>query len=243
MPFLHNWLRKRPYTLCGSCRWIGDLQLCYSPLGPLLLKNLEQNAVEQGQVDCFKLAAPRVRAHARHLARGHASSRRQPTGHNRRCTTTTAGPTAPHRRPHPNPVATRTTSTCRANRPCHRPTNGRTAVLGLRPRTSPPPPPPMPRPSYKKLRTLPLYAHVSPPLALSTAAPPLRWPRWAPCSDHPCSRPSLQTFYLELPKASVVACWPVPPVGSPEGSFQRPPSRNPASPPRRCRLTPNFGPK
>jgi hypothetical protein len=75
MPFVHNWLRKRPYTLCRSCRGIGDLQLCYSLLGSLLLKNLEQNAVEQGQVGCFKSAAPRVRAHARRRARGHATDR------------------------------------------------------------------------------------------------------------------------------------------------------------------------
>jgi hypothetical protein len=34
-------LRKRPYALNQSCRGIGDLQLCYSLLGSLLLKNLE----------------------------------------------------------------------------------------------------------------------------------------------------------------------------------------------------------
>jgi hypothetical protein len=93
MCFVHNWLRKRPYTLCRSCRGIGDLQLCYSPLGPLLLKNLEQNTVEQGQVGCFKSVAPRVRAHARRRARGHASLCRRPTEHNCQCTAATAGPT------------------------------------------------------------------------------------------------------------------------------------------------------
>jgi hypothetical protein len=25
---VHNWLRKIPYTICGSCRGMGDLQLC-----------------------------------------------------------------------------------------------------------------------------------------------------------------------------------------------------------------------
>jgi hypothetical protein len=27
--FVQKWLRKRPYTLCGSGRGLGDLQLCY----------------------------------------------------------------------------------------------------------------------------------------------------------------------------------------------------------------------
>jgi hypothetical protein len=50
MRFVHNWLRKRPYTLCRSCRGIGDLQLWYSPLGPLQFKNLEKNPSKQGQM-------------------------------------------------------------------------------------------------------------------------------------------------------------------------------------------------
>jgi hypothetical protein len=83
---------KRPYTLCRSCSGIGDLQLCYSPLRPLLLKNLEQNAVEQGQVSYFKSAAPHVRAHARRCAPWPHQPRRRPTGHNRRCPAATAGP-------------------------------------------------------------------------------------------------------------------------------------------------------
>jgi hypothetical protein len=44
---VHKWLRKRPYAFHESCRGLGDLQLCYSPLGPLLFKNLEIFAVEQ----------------------------------------------------------------------------------------------------------------------------------------------------------------------------------------------------
>jgi hypothetical protein len=103
MQIVQKWLRKTIYGLCRSCRGLGDLQLCYSPFGPLLLKILEQNAVEQGQVKFFRTAAHRVRAHARRRARGHASSRHRPTGHNRWSTATTTGPTAPHRRPHPNP--------------------------------------------------------------------------------------------------------------------------------------------
>jgi hypothetical protein len=44
---VHKWLRKRPYAFYESCRGLGDLQLCYSPLGPLLFKNLEIFAIEQ----------------------------------------------------------------------------------------------------------------------------------------------------------------------------------------------------
>jgi hypothetical protein len=58
MLFVHKWLRKRPYTLCRSCRGMGDLQLFYYVLGPLLLKNLEQIAVEQSQIK-FKTSRPR----------------------------------------------------------------------------------------------------------------------------------------------------------------------------------------
>jgi hypothetical protein len=32
MQFVHNWLIKRPYTLCESCRGSRDLQLWYSNL-------------------------------------------------------------------------------------------------------------------------------------------------------------------------------------------------------------------
>jgi hypothetical protein len=95
MQFVQRWLRKTIYGLCRSRRGLGDLQLCYSPVGPLLLKNLKQNTIEQGQVEFFKTAVPRVRAHVRRCARGHASSRCRSTGHNRRCTAATAGPTAP----------------------------------------------------------------------------------------------------------------------------------------------------
>jgi hypothetical protein len=64
LQFVQKWMRKTVCGLCRSCRGLRDLELCYSPLGPLLLKNLEQNTVEQGQVIFFKSAAPHVRAHA-----------------------------------------------------------------------------------------------------------------------------------------------------------------------------------
>jgi hypothetical protein len=44
---VHKWLRKRSHAFYESCRGLGDLQLYYSPLGPLLFKNLEIFAVEQ----------------------------------------------------------------------------------------------------------------------------------------------------------------------------------------------------
>jgi hypothetical protein len=47
MPFVHNWLRKRPYTLCRSCRGMGDLQLCYLGIGQQLLRNFEKNPSKQ----------------------------------------------------------------------------------------------------------------------------------------------------------------------------------------------------
>jgi hypothetical protein len=45
---VQKWLRKRPYALCESCRGLGDLQLCYSLLGPLLFNFLEISSVKQG---------------------------------------------------------------------------------------------------------------------------------------------------------------------------------------------------
>jgi hypothetical protein len=95
MQFVQRWLRKTIYGLRRSCRGLGDLQLCYSPVGPLLLKKLEQNAIEQGQVEFFKTTgAARSRPRATSCAWPRQPTRRS-TGHNRRCTAATAGPTAP----------------------------------------------------------------------------------------------------------------------------------------------------
>jgi hypothetical protein len=134
MPFVHNWLRKRSYTLCRICRGIGDLQLCYSPLGPLLLKNLEQNAVEQGK-SISSSQQHCVFAPTRDVVRVATPAR--VAG---RPGTTTGAPLrllVPRLRTDVHtqtPIAARPTSTGWANRPCRRPTNGRIAVLGLRPR-------------------------------------------------------------------------------------------------------------
>jgi hypothetical protein len=48
-------LRKRPYALCESCRGSGDLQLCYSLLGPLLFNFLEICSVKQGCLKNFRM--------------------------------------------------------------------------------------------------------------------------------------------------------------------------------------------
>jgi hypothetical protein len=89
-----------------------------------LLKNLEQNTVEQGQVIFFKSAAPHVHAHAWRRVRLATPARADGRP------STTAG--APLRPLVPRPrtsvhtlclVAMRRTSIGRANRPCRRPTN------------------------------------------------------------------------------------------------------------------------
>jgi hypothetical protein len=48
MHLVHNWLRKRPYALCKSCKGILDLQLSYTNLGALRFNFLERTTVEQG---------------------------------------------------------------------------------------------------------------------------------------------------------------------------------------------------
>jgi hypothetical protein len=137
MQFAQKWWRKRPYTLCRSCRGIGDLQLCYSPLGPLLLKNLKKNAVEQGQVNFYSMPAPGVRARARRRARGHARPHRRLTGYDRRSTAATAGPKAFHRRSHPILHCHALHAHGPRETDPRRPANGVAAVPRPRARTSP----------------------------------------------------------------------------------------------------------
>jgi hypothetical protein len=48
MPFVHNLLIKPPIGLFKSCRGSADLELSYSHLGALLLRNLEINLVKPG---------------------------------------------------------------------------------------------------------------------------------------------------------------------------------------------------
>jgi hypothetical protein len=58
---VHKWLRKTPYALCRSCRGVWDLQLSYSPLGPLLFQNFGKNSIKGGQFEQFCPWRPRAR--------------------------------------------------------------------------------------------------------------------------------------------------------------------------------------
>jgi hypothetical protein len=53
MRFVHNWLRKRPYALCRSCRGMEDLQLSYKSFGPLMLKTFEKTPPKQCYPETF----------------------------------------------------------------------------------------------------------------------------------------------------------------------------------------------
>jgi hypothetical protein len=89
MRFMHNWLRKRPYALCESCRGSGDLQLCYSLLGPLLFNFLEFWSIKQGYLEIFRAPGAPERT-ARRRALGHALPLPQTppwARHGRRCPT------------------------------------------------------------------------------------------------------------------------------------------------------------
>jgi hypothetical protein len=46
MPFVHNLLAKTPKCLCKSCRRPADLQLLYSHLGALMLRNFEKTRLK-----------------------------------------------------------------------------------------------------------------------------------------------------------------------------------------------------
>jgi hypothetical protein len=54
---VHNWLRKRPYALCKSCRGSRDLQLWYSSVCPLQFNFLEKNRVKACPFELFWLLA------------------------------------------------------------------------------------------------------------------------------------------------------------------------------------------
>jgi hypothetical protein len=85
---VHNWLRKSSYALCESCKGSGDLQLCYSLLGPLLFNFLEICSVKQGHLEKFR--APGV-------------PDRRATSSARSCTVAAAVPTVgPTRTPRPH---------------------------------------------------------------------------------------------------------------------------------------------
>jgi hypothetical protein len=66
MQFVHNWLRKRTYALCKSCRGMLDLQLSYSNFCALQFKFLEKNPGQSRQAELvLTLGAPERRPRRR----------------------------------------------------------------------------------------------------------------------------------------------------------------------------------
>jgi hypothetical protein len=68
MQFVHNWLRKRPYALCKSCRGSKDLQLWYSNVCPLHFNFLEKNSVKVCQSKLFLVPGAPERAPSSRVA-------------------------------------------------------------------------------------------------------------------------------------------------------------------------------
>jgi hypothetical protein len=127
MHFVHNWLRKRPYTLCKSCKGILDLQLSYSNLGALQFNFLEKTTVKQGNPEMIS----RWNALLRDAARRQAPDRAPASlaGPRRRGTTVTAGPTASASTSAPNTPSPRAARPRAERTDPRRPTNGIAAVL------------------------------------------------------------------------------------------------------------------
>jgi hypothetical protein len=72
MHFVHKLLRKRPYTLCNSCRGMLDLPLSYSNFCALPFKFLEKNPGQSRQAELVLiLGAPELcrATSTRHTAR------------------------------------------------------------------------------------------------------------------------------------------------------------------------------
>jgi hypothetical protein len=132
MHFVHNWLRKRPYAVCKSCRGSRDLQLRYRSLWVLQFEFLEKLLVKVGQSELFWHQRSRARAERRRCAlpcsafvgpMGPGAEAAYhplfcvPWGRPRRTASTALSPA---------PRVARPAATLR--RPCRRPPNGDTAV-------------------------------------------------------------------------------------------------------------------
>jgi hypothetical protein len=74
MHFVHNWLRKKPYALCKSCRGSRDLQLRYRSLWVLQFEFLEKLLVKVGQSELFWHQRSRARAERRRCALPHSAA-------------------------------------------------------------------------------------------------------------------------------------------------------------------------
>jgi hypothetical protein len=117
LQIVHNRLRKRPYTLCKSCRGSKDLQLWYSSVCPLQFNFLEKNRVKACQFEPFWPWRSRARRRRRASPRGSAG---------------------PARRGRLWPVGPRAGGPSRVNRPCAacRVHTGRDAPTPRRPTSS-----------------------------------------------------------------------------------------------------------
>jgi hypothetical protein len=138
---MHKWLRKTPYALCKSCRGMGDLQLSYSSLGPLLFQNLEKITFEQGQIK-FKIESPVPHARRRprrvvpvHVGRRRTSPYRTPRPARVRWTERNAGYSCAWRSAGPWPVPRAVLTHASVRTAFHHWSVGQ--------RTSPPSPPPI----------------------------------------------------------------------------------------------------
>jgi hypothetical protein len=181
------------------------------------------------------MLAPRVRAHVRRCAHGHARPRHRPTGHDRRSTTTTADPKASHRRSHP--------TLC-----CHAPHAHRLRETDLRrPANALPPYPSSARARHRRphrpcldscgLRALAvtpkhelLFKGRSSPVARVAARhravlrhAPLKARCRAPSSTCSPSQGTLLALALDRPEARTLSCCPGCATPSSALEFQRPP--------------------
>jgi hypothetical protein len=113
MHFVHKWVRKRPYTLCKSCRGILDLQLSNLHLGALQFNFLELHSVKQGYLKNFRRhwallnapAAPTPRAARAVVPLGPDAEARLPRGEPGAAFHTTSRPRSSlHRLPDPFPL-------------------------------------------------------------------------------------------------------------------------------------------
>jgi hypothetical protein len=179
------------------------------------------------------MRAPRVRAHARRRACGHARPRHWLTEHDRRSTAATAGPKASHQRSHP----TRRTLTGHAKPTCAAQPTALTSYPGsARARRRRPHRPCLDSCGLRALAVTPrhelLFKGRSSPVARVAAGhravlrhAPLKAHCRAPPSACSPSQGTLLALALDRPEARTLACCPGRATPSPALEFQRPPPR------------------
>jgi hypothetical protein len=144
MQFVHNWLRKRSYALCKSCRGMPDLQLSYSNFCALHLKFLEKNRRQRRQAELVLT-----------IGALESPGPTEPThrGRPRSVGLRTVGPPCAAPPSSPTPLVPRAGLAVATTRRPRRPTTGITAVPASRCHLSMP----MPWPSWR------LDVHAPPP--------------------------------------------------------------------------------